>query len=41
MIPAGTKLSVVIPLNDECSNVRPLFEETAAVLRELGRTRAR
>ena len=35
MIPADTKLSVVIPLNDELPNVRPLLEEIAAVLREI------
>src|SRR5262245_33868796 len=35
MIPAGTKLSVVVPLNDERPNVRPLLAEITAVLREL------
>ncbi len=31
-VPAGVKLSVVIPLNDEQENVRPLLEEIAGVL---------
>ena len=35
MIPADTKLSVVVPLNDERPNVRPLLEEITAVLSEL------
>jgi dolichol-phosphate mannosyltransferase len=35
VIPAGTKLSVVVPLNDERPNVRPLLEEITAVLRGL------
>jgi lauroyl/myristoyl acyltransferase len=34
-IPAGAKLSVVIPLNDERANVRPLLEEITAVLHGL------
>lgn len=32
MIPAGTTLSLVVPLNDERPNVRPLLEEIAEVL---------
>jgi dolichol-phosphate mannosyltransferase len=35
VIPAGTKLSVVVPLNDERPNVRPLLEEITEVLRGL------
>lgn len=31
-VPAGLKLSVVIPLNNERDNVRPLLEEIASVL---------
>ncbi len=32
-VPGSVKLSVVVPLNDEGPNVRPLFEEIAASLR--------
>jgi glycosyltransferase involved in cell wall biosynthesis len=31
-VPADVKLSIVVPLNNECDNVRPVLEEITAVL---------